>query len=516
MKNSAGLSDLLTGQIDIDGAIRATPAENLFLISAGAVPPNPAELLGSKRMHELLKQLRTRFEFILIDSSPVMAVSDAVFLPTMVDGTLLVVNRRTPKPLVRKTRARLNMPHTKLLGVLLNQVDVRAGEYGGYYSHHYEYYPHDAKLPSSGHNAGVSGDGAISEGKKGRSPAAPESVRQDKHENGHAGAFFDDLDSKLATEAGAPIIPMGPLVLPEQITNLDEPHYLPKARREELTVGERQGIAHYELRQSVQDEVLESRNINPEDGTLYAGGAPAAASANAENTNELRLSAPAKANEEAANPAVTTSPEFMNVVGDHFLRAIGPMAPIVLREYVRALGGISGSVPKAKLKELALELGREISSDQHRQRFEKEMSVEIEKLASPANTGLSDLGKTDENGTVKPAATKEERDRREVLQIISAKLTDAIGPMAPLVLRDCIVTLGEAAKTFNETRVRELISEVSKEIANESARWQFQAETVREFQKLKGQTARSREPEESKAEFKGKFGIKSWGRTAKS
>ena len=469
-------------------------------------------------MHELLKQLRTRFEFILIDSSPVMAVSDAVFLPTMVDGTLLVVNRRTPKPLVRKTRARLNMPHTKLLGVLLNRVDVRAGEYGGYYSHHYEYYPHGAKLPSSGHNAGGSGNGAIAAGKNGRSPAAPKSVRPDKHENGLAGAFFDDPDSKLATEASAPIIPTGPLALPEQITSLDEPHYLPKARREELTEGESQEIAHYELGQSVQDEVLGGRNINPEDGALYAGGAPAAASAHAENTNELRLSAPVEANEEAANPAVTTSPEFMNVVGDHLLRAIGPMAPIVLREYVRALGGISGSVPKAKLKELAMELGREISSDQHRQRFEKEISLEIEKLAAPANSGLSDLPKTDENRAVKPVATKEERERAEFLQIISVKLTDAIGVMAPLVLRESIAALGEAAKTFNQARFGELISEVSKEIANESTRWQFQAETVREFQKLKGQKPKSREPEVSKAEGKdkGKFGIKSWGRTAKS
>ena len=518
MKNSAGLADLLTGHIDIDGAIRSAPVENLFLISGGAVPPNPAELLGSKRMHELLKQLRTRFEFILIDSSPVMAVSDAVFLPTMVDGTLLVVNRRTPKPLVRKTRDRLNMPHTKLLGVLLNRVDVRAGEYGGYYSHDYEYYPHGAKLPSSAHSAGGSGNEAIAAGRNGRSPRAPKPVPPDKHGNGLAGAFFDAPGPKLATAASAPIMPMGPVALTEQITSLDEPHYLPKPRREELTGGESQEIAHYELGQSVKDEVLGDRNIHPEDGALYAGGAPAAASAHAENTNELGLSAPVEANQEAANPAVTTSPEFMNVVGDHLLRAIGPMAPIVLREYVRALGGISGSVPKAKLKELAMELGREISSDQHRQRFEKEISLEIEKLAAPADSGLSDLPKTDENRAVKPVATKEERERAEFLLIISVKLTDAIGIMAPLVLRESIAALGEAAQTFNQARFGELISEVSKEIANESTRWQFQAETVREFQKLKGQKPNSREPEVSKAEGKdkGKFGIKSWGRTAKS
>lgn len=84
------------------------------MISAGAVPPNPAELLGSERMHELLQQLRDQFEFIFIDSSPLLAVSDAVFLSTMADGTLLVVNRRTPKPLVRKARARITTPRTKI------------------------------------------------------------------------------------------------------------------------------------------------------------------------------------------------------------------------------------------------------------------------------------------------------------------------------------------------------------------------------------------------------------------
>src|SRR5439155_26224019 len=98
-------------------------------ISAGTIPPNPAELLGSRKMNELLQKLREQFEFIFIDSSPVMAVSDAVFLTTMVEGTLMVVNRRTPKHMVRKTRTRLSTPYTKILGVLLNRVDVRAGEY---------------------------------------------------------------------------------------------------------------------------------------------------------------------------------------------------------------------------------------------------------------------------------------------------------------------------------------------------------------------------------------------------
>jgi capsular exopolysaccharide synthesis family protein len=139
MENGAGLTECLTRQIDMEEAIRPTSAENLSLISAGAIPPNPAELLSSGKMAEVLNELRDRFEFIFIDSSPVMAVSDAVFLSTMVDGTLLVINRRTPKPLVRKTLAKLRTPHTKMLGLLLNRVDVRTGEYG-YYNHYYNYF----------------------------------------------------------------------------------------------------------------------------------------------------------------------------------------------------------------------------------------------------------------------------------------------------------------------------------------------------------------------------------------
>ena len=515
MENSAGLADLLTGQINLDEAIRSTPAENLFLISAGGVPPNPAELLGSKRMHELLQQLRTRFEFILIDSSPVMAVSDAVFLSTMVDGTLLVVSGRTPKPLVRKTRTRLNMPHTKLLGVLLNRVDVRAGEYGSDYSHYYEYYPDDAELPGSGHSAGGNGNGSISHSKNGHSSATPEPALRDKPEYGLASESLDAPGAKLATEA---IAPMAPQVPREQTTALVEtPDSLPHARSAELTKRESREIADHKLRQPVRDEVLEDGKVNLENGAHYADGAAAAASAIAEKPNAVHLSAPGEHSEETANPAMTTFSEFLNTVRDQLLRAIGPIAPIVLREHVRALGDFSGSFPKAKLEELAKELGREISNDDHRQRFEKELSEAIQKLGSQANGGLSGRPRTHDNGPAKPAAEKEERDTPEVLQIISAKLAEAIGPMAPLILRDGVVALGEAAKTFNEARIGELIIHVSAAITVESNRRQFHREMSREMQKLKERRAKSREPGVSTAGLKSKWlGIESWRRTAKS
>ena len=232
MENTAGLADVLAGQIGMEEAIRPTQAENLFLISAGTIPPNPAELLGSRKMHELLQQLREQFEFIFIDSSPVMAVSDAVFLSTMVEGTLMVVNRRTPKPLVRKTRTRLSTPHTKILGVLLNRVDVRAGEYGSYYAHYYEYYPHDLDLSDGPPAAFGNGNGALSHRVNRHSPATPEPAARKQRSNGLPAGFIDSVGSKLAEAMG----PMATLVLDDHILALGESsESFPEAKIEELT-----------------------------------------------------------------------------------------------------------------------------------------------------------------------------------------------------------------------------------------------------------------------------------------
>lgn len=140
VENCVGLAEVLAGQLEPHGALHATAVENLFFISSGATPPNPAELLGSNRMHQVLDQLRNEFEFIFIDSSPVMAVSDAILLSTMVEGVVLVVNGQTPKQLVRTTRAKLNTRRTKILGLLLNRVDMRDGGYANYYSQYYNYY----------------------------------------------------------------------------------------------------------------------------------------------------------------------------------------------------------------------------------------------------------------------------------------------------------------------------------------------------------------------------------------
>ena len=140
MENGVGLTEVLTGGMPWQTVIKATPVDNLFLMTSGSTAPNPAELVGSRKMRQTLDQLREHYQFIFIDSSPVMAVTDPVLLSTIADGVLLVVNGKTPKQIVRKACARLRAAHAKILGVLLNQIDTSTNGYSSYYRYYYEYY----------------------------------------------------------------------------------------------------------------------------------------------------------------------------------------------------------------------------------------------------------------------------------------------------------------------------------------------------------------------------------------
>jgi capsular exopolysaccharide synthesis family protein len=140
MKGGVGLSEVLTGQSKIEEAIQRTSVDNLHLLSSGAVPPNPAELIGSIKMHETLMTLRKQFDFIFIDSPPVMPVSDALLLAKMVDGVVMVIGgQETPKKVVKEARARLTYARVKILGTVLNKIELQRS---GYYYHNYYYSSH--------------------------------------------------------------------------------------------------------------------------------------------------------------------------------------------------------------------------------------------------------------------------------------------------------------------------------------------------------------------------------------
>jgi len=138
-----GLSSFLTGNIEFgDGLIKRTKVENLDIIPAGIIPPNPSELLSSYRMKDLVNGLFTLYSFVVIDSPPLLGLSDSLILSTMTDGVIIVVRAgNTPKDLVAQTKKLLYGVNAKILGVVLNGVkesDLRYGSYSYYYSYYYD------------------------------------------------------------------------------------------------------------------------------------------------------------------------------------------------------------------------------------------------------------------------------------------------------------------------------------------------------------------------------------------
>jgi len=136
----AGLSSYLAGVSSLDLVTVPHPAiPNLAAIPTGPLPPNPADLLSSHKFADAITELRTKYKFIVIDSPPVMAATDAVIVSVQTDGVLLVVRSgETPKEAFTRTRDLLNSVKCRILGVVLNAVDSNAPDY--YYS--YRYYPY--------------------------------------------------------------------------------------------------------------------------------------------------------------------------------------------------------------------------------------------------------------------------------------------------------------------------------------------------------------------------------------
>jgi len=136
----AGLSSYLAGVSSLDLITVPHPAiTNLAAIPTGPIPPNPADLLSSRRLTELIAELRGRYKFVVIDSPPIMAATDAVILSVLVDGVLMVVRSgETPKEAFTRTRDLLAGVKCHMLGVVLNAVDASSPDY--YYS--YRYYPY--------------------------------------------------------------------------------------------------------------------------------------------------------------------------------------------------------------------------------------------------------------------------------------------------------------------------------------------------------------------------------------
>ncbi|MEN3039501.1 MAG: polysaccharide biosynthesis tyrosine autokinase [Candidatus Kryptonium sp.] len=139
VKREPGLTDYLFGKAEIDAIFKQTDVDNLYLVPCGVVPPNPSELLGSEKMKEFIEYLKSNYDFIIFDTPPLVAVTDALILANQVDGVLLVASAgKTEIDVIDKAREMIHRVGGNVIGVLLNNFDASA-TYGTYYRY-YRYY----------------------------------------------------------------------------------------------------------------------------------------------------------------------------------------------------------------------------------------------------------------------------------------------------------------------------------------------------------------------------------------
>jgi capsular exopolysaccharide synthesis family protein len=159
-ENGAGLSNFLSGNAPIESVIKKTEVPNLYYIPSGPIPPNPSELIGSKLFKVMMDSLGKKFDHIILDSPPTLGFADSVILSTSVDGVVLVVlGGKTPRETLQRAKEVLHQVNAKILGVVINRVDIHRSDYGYYYYRYHYYYGKDGKkkeIPYSSEEESVS------------------------------------------------------------------------------------------------------------------------------------------------------------------------------------------------------------------------------------------------------------------------------------------------------------------------------------------------------------------------
>ncbi|MGE0822326.1 MAG: GumC family protein [Candidatus Binatia bacterium] len=141
--NDIGLTEFLIGQMELATVIKPTVTEHLFFLASGSLPPSPADLLGSKKMRAAVTFLRSFYDYIVIDAPPVLPVSDAEILASMVKGVVLVIDsEQTAYLKVKEAQARLAYSQAEILGAVLNKVHLQHEDYTRYYQEHLAYRQH--------------------------------------------------------------------------------------------------------------------------------------------------------------------------------------------------------------------------------------------------------------------------------------------------------------------------------------------------------------------------------------
>ena len=139
-EKSPGITEYFSNQCELKEIIRKTQSPNLDVVTSGSIPSNPSEILGSVRMERFIEEMKSLYDIIIIDSPPVISVTDAEILSTMVDATMLVVKAdHTDKETLKKGLELLSHDAAHFYGTILNNFTIRK-EYGAYYKYYYYYY----------------------------------------------------------------------------------------------------------------------------------------------------------------------------------------------------------------------------------------------------------------------------------------------------------------------------------------------------------------------------------------
>jgi capsular exopolysaccharide synthesis family protein len=151
ISQSPGLSNILKGETEPDATFVSPGIDNLTIIPSGKAPRNPAELLGSKKMESLITSLQPRFDYIFIDTPPVMPLTDACLVGPFTDGVIIVVQAgRTQREVIKHTENRLYQARAKTLGYAMTNVEYHLPQYLYRYVHEYSDYAYNSDLEPAG------------------------------------------------------------------------------------------------------------------------------------------------------------------------------------------------------------------------------------------------------------------------------------------------------------------------------------------------------------------------------
>ena len=147
IESTPGLTDLLMGKTVPMSQFKSTMRDNWYILPSGEIPPNPSELLGSRRMEALLQQFRETFDYIVIDLPPVNIVSDALSISQLIDGMIVVIREEyTEKKELERCFRSLKLSNARVLGCVMNETKSGSGYYKKYrryrYYKYYRYYQH--------------------------------------------------------------------------------------------------------------------------------------------------------------------------------------------------------------------------------------------------------------------------------------------------------------------------------------------------------------------------------------